>query len=136
MCMAQAQIAIASPHHCLCFFSSYIVPVLLLSVALNIPKYFEAKFILTPVAPPDGGNGTSNGTMSANATADACDGDGETECKIDFDVTDLRNDENYIRIYINWTVLITTGLIPMSTLIYFNFSIFRGQFLIWVLAHV
>ena len=97
------------------FLHSYIVPVLFLSVALNIPKFFEAKLIWQPV---DGGS------SSSNATAASCD---EVACEVDFDVTDLRNDQNYIRFYINWTALFTTGLIPMAALIYFNFSIFRGR---------
>ena len=48
-------------------------------------------------------------------------------CQVEFTVTDLRNDERYVRWYINWVALVTTGLIPMSTLVYFNFSIFRGK---------
>ena len=53
----------------------------------------------------------------------------ETEEKvyeIGLGVSDLREDPEYIRYYINWTRLITTGLIPMGSLIYFNFGIFRG----------
>ena len=41
-------------------------------------------------------------------------------------MTDLRNDPNYIRYYINWTRFLATGLGPMAALVFFNYSIFRG----------
>ena len=43
-----------------------------------------------------------------------------------YKVTDLRNDPNYIRYYINWTRFLATGLGPMAALVFFNYSIFRG----------
>ena len=46
--------------------------------------------------------------------------------KIELGVTALRDDPDYIRYYINWTRLITTGIIPVALLIYFNYGIFRG----------
>ena len=97
-------------------FTSYIIPVLLLSVALNIPKFLETKFKWTPV--------DINGTeiVDLNST----DSDLVADYEVSFGVSALRSDPDYIRFYINWTCLITTGLIPMSALIYFNLSIFRG----------
>ncbi len=41
-------------------------------------------------------------------------------------VSALREDPDYIRFYINWTRLVTTGLVPMAALIFFNWNIFRG----------
>ena len=69
----------------------------------------ETRFIWTPI---------NNST--ANMTED------EIEYDIDFEVSELRENPDYIQYYINWTRLITTGLIPMGALIYFNFGIFRG----------
>ncbi len=41
-------------------------------------------------------------------------------------VSSLREDPDYIRFYINWTRLLTTGLAPMAALVFFNWNIFRG----------
>ena len=74
-----------------------------LAILLNIPKFLEARFEWT--------NSTINGSV---------------EYELSYTITELRDDPNYIQFYINWTRLITTGIIPMSALIYFNFGIFRG----------
>lgn len=95
---------------------SYVIPVLILSVILNIPKFMETKFTWTPL---------NSGAISSNSSANSS-GDQEIEYAIGLGVSDLREDPDYIRFYINWTRLITTGLIPMGALIYFNFGIFRG----------
>ena len=85
------------------FFYSYVVPVVFLALLLNIPKFLEAKFEWT--------NSTINGSI---------------EYELSYTITELRDDPNYIQFYINWTRLVTTGIIPMTALIYFNFGIFRG----------
>ena len=50
-------------------------------------------------------------------------------------MTDLRNDPNYIRYYINWTRFLATGLGPMAALVFFNYSIFRGIRLVYKMTH-
>ena len=75
-----------------------------LAILLNVPKFLEARF---------------EWTNSTNAN-------GSLEYELSYTITELRDDPNYIQFYINWTRLITTGIIPMSALIYFNFGIFRG----------
>lgn len=92
------------------------MPVLLLSIALNVPKFLECKFHWADV----GGNGTS--------TAD------EGELDVAIAATDLRNHPDYIRFYINWTRLVTTGLLPMGALIFFNWNIFRYSLTLHVLS--
>eukprot|EP00093_Oithona_nana_P011486 11486.XXX_567098_570577_1 [CDS] Oithona nana genome sequencing. len=87
----------------------YVVPVLLMALILNVPKFLEAQFTWTPIE--------ANGTIL---------NDSQVEYQIGYQTTELRDDPNYIQFYINWTRLITTGLIPMGALIYFNFGIFRG----------
>ena len=37
-----------------------------------------------------------------------------------YNVTSLRRDSSYITIYVNWFLLITTGLLPMGALIFLN----------------
>ncbi|TRY73705.1 hypothetical protein TCAL_00917, partial [Tigriopus californicus] len=81
---------------------SYILPVILVSVILNVPKFLETRYYWRP-------------SMS-----------NPNETELAFGVSDLRGDPNYIRFYINWTRLITTGLVPMVALIFFNWNIFRG----------
>ena len=55
--------------------------------------------------------------------------------KIELGVTALRDDPDYIRYYINWTRLITTGIIPVALLIYFNYGIFRGIQVVTLCRH-
>ena len=87
---------------------SYVVPVVLTALILNVPKFLEAHLTWTPIE--------ANGTIN----------DSHVEYEIGYQTTALRDDPNYIQFYINWTRLITTGIIPMGALIYFNFGIFRG----------
>ena len=83
--------------------SSYLIPVILCACVLNVPKYFETRYYQRPVP----------SKADPNATVLA------------FGVSDLRNDPLYIRFYINWTRLVTTGILPMAALIFFNWNIFR-----------
>ncbi len=97
---------------------------LLLSIILNIPKFMETKFTWTPLNKTmTEANLTSDGEA---ATGNASSAEPEVEYKIGLGVSDLRENPDYIRFYINWTRLITTGLIPMGALIYLNSGIFRG----------
>eukprot|EP00093_Oithona_nana_P001636 01636.XXX_5444_4188_1 [CDS] Oithona nana genome sequencing. len=41
-----------------------------------------------------------------------------------YNVTSLRRDSSYITIYVNWFLLITTGLLPMGALIFLNGRIY------------
>ena len=78
----------------------------------------ETKFTWAEVYPK---STNINITADTNKTTET-----EIFYEIGLGVSDLREDPEYIRYYINWTRLITTGLIPMGSLIYFNFGIFRG----------
>ena len=95
----------------LLFYFSYVIPVLLIAIILNVPKWMETKYKWTPVE--------SNSTNLTESEA-------EIEYKMEFEISELRDNPNYIHYYVNWTRLLTTGLIPMVMLIYFNFGIFRG----------
>ena len=118
-----------------------------MSVLLNIPKFLESKFVWNPINIPM--NASMPGMLNSTNQTDLLPNDvilvndlpvdgepslasldynftGEIEYELSFDVTELRSDPDYIRFYINWTRLFTTGVIPMAALIYLNFNIFRG----------
>ena len=83
----------------------------MIAIILNVPKWMETKYKWTPVE-----------SNSTNLT----ESETEIEYKMEFEISELRDNPNYIHYYVNWTRLLTTGLIPMVMLIYFNFGIFRG----------
>ena len=47
-------------------------------------------------------------------------GNGTYETMYSYNVTSLRRDDSYITIYVNWFLLITTGLLPMGALVFLN----------------
>ena len=61
---------------------TYVLPSLLFAVLLNSPKFFESRLVTVEDNPEN--NGTSFET-------------------VDYDVTDLRVDPDYIYYYIHWT---------------------------------
>ena len=77
------------------------VPVLTFTVILNIPKFFESKFIWEN--DPNAGSSTSNNSSSSSSSS------GGNVTFVTLGVSDLRSDPDYIRFYINWTRLLTTG---------------------------
>lgn len=91
---------------------SYVIPCLVLSVLLNVPKFLESKFVWRP-------HNVTRVDPETNETSY------ELEEVLSFTVSSLREHPDYIRYYINWTRLVTTGLIPMAALIFFNWNIFR-----------
>ena len=44
--------------------------------------------------------------------------------QLSYNVTRLRRDPNYITLYVNWFLLLTTGIIPMGALIFLNSRIY------------
>lgn len=56
----------------------------------------------------------------------ASNGDNYTdnELRLSYNVTSLRRDPAYITFYVNWFLLISTGLVPMAALIFFNSRIY------------
>ena len=80
---------------------TYVLPSILVSIALNIPKFLETQFV------------TRNVTDAKNVTT----------LVTDYDVTDLRLDQDYIFYYTNWTRLLGTGVIPFVYLATMNITI-------------
>ena len=72
-----------------------------ISILLNIPKFLEFQFV------------TRNVTDVLNTTS----------LVMDYVVTDLRLDQDYIFYYTHWTRLLLTGLIPVAYLAGMNIAI-------------
>ena len=81
---------------------TFIVPSLLLSILLNIPKFFETKLVLQNFK----------------------DENNDTYSVMDFEITSLRLDPNYIYYYVHWTRLLSTGVIPFVFLSTMNLLIY------------
>ena len=73
--------------------ATYILPAFLLSVLLNIPKFFETELVLREV---------------------------RDEVVYDYNITALRLHPDYILYYTHWTRLLATGLIPFFYLLMGN----------------
>jgi len=82
----------------------YIVPVALLSLAVNVPRWFELK-MQEFVVPADEGGG-------ANRTLKGIAG------------TPLRYDQMYVTYYLHWTILLVTGILPLAALAFLNTRIY------------
>ena len=80
---------------------TYILPSILVSILLNIPKFLETQFV------------TRNVTDENNITT----------VITDYEVTDLRLDPEYIFYYTHWTRLVGTGLTPVAYLATMNIAI-------------
>ena len=81
---------------------TYIIPSMILSILLNIPKFLEAK----------------------HETLEYQDENNVTQERVIFNVTSLRVNPDYMYYYIHWTRLLCTGLIPFSYLSYMNMLIY------------
>ena len=85
---------------------SYAIPILLMTIILNIPKWMEWEH---------------NWLLKANSTSL---NETEIEYQIHLNSSELHKNPDYILYYRNWTKLLTTGLIPFVALVYFNYGIF------------
>ena len=90
----------------------YVIPILLMAIILNIPRWMELKNKWIPVK--------SNSTNFNEKVAEA-----EIEYKLELETSELYKNKDYIIYYKNLTILLTTGLIPFVVLVYFNYGIFR-----------
>ena len=101
-----------SPEACKQRLFKYLVPVILLSVGVNIPKFFESSVDQQLQFP--------NGTV---ASPNFTDVNASLKMVSVISPTKLRSDPYYVIYYSNWTRLITMGLIPTVLLIYFNYKV-------------
>lgn len=62
--------------------------------------------------------------MSSDAFGNGNNSVVDNELRLGYNVTSLRRDPTYITFYVNWFLLISTGLVPMAALIFFNSRIY------------
>ena len=89
-----------SPHSRKVWF--YLLPVIVVAFALNVPKFLEIEL------------GNINVTNAVT---------GQNETKPSYGPSDLRMSMTYIKAYIMWTRLFSTGLIPVVLLLCLNLRI-------------
>ena len=92
-----------SPHSRKAWF--YIVPVVFVAFALNVPKFLEIKLDLNEVIVDN----ITNATITRPSLS----------------VNKLRTSSSYIKGYQMWTRLFTTGIIPLKLLFFLNILIIR-----------
>jgi len=102
------------PHNRKSWF--YILPVLLLSVVVNVPKFFEAEIEWLY-------NGKWNRTVASNMSDESYQQHTIEEWVPAYKPTDLRKDSNYIKFYITYFRLFSTAIIPLIALVTINFRI-------------
>lgn len=83
-----------------CTAKAYIIPVILIALLLNVPKFLESETVVV-----------KTGLFS-----------NETKTKVR--VTDLRTHPNYITYYWMWTRLLATGILPLVVLAILNSKIY------------
>ena len=85
-----------------CRVMTYILPSMILSILLNIPKFLEAK----------------------HEMMEYLDENNVSQEVLIYNVTSLRVNPDYMFYYIHWTRLLTTGVIPFVYLSYMNLLIY------------
>ena len=98
----------------------YIVPVIIISVVFNTPKYFEIE-AYEDVKSQDGG--TVNGSSITEIMDDVDDDNAQIVVSVKVKPTDLRMNDDYIFYYNNLAKLIITGVVPFAALCLFNFKV-------------
>jgi hypothetical protein len=125
----------------------YVLPVVLFSIVLNIPKFLETELVYNDtatvdVADSDTGttamgerpSNTDNGTLIdpplSEGGGDFWSGvtvsDFSKPGGLNLRMSKLRNNSNYIAYYIFATRLLVTGLVPFGALVFFNYRIHLG----------
>jgi len=89
---------------------NYIVPVIIISVVFNTPKYFEIETY--EVKSTNSGNGNESSTGN------------DEDVIVSVKATDLRMNDDYIFYYNNLAKLIVTGVVPFAALCVFNSKIY------------
>ena len=89
---------------------NYIVPVIIISVVFNTPKYFEIETYEVKSTKSGNGNESSTGN--------------DEDVTVSVKATDLRMNDDYIFYYNNLAKLIITGVVPFAALCVFNSKVF------------
>ena len=94
----------------------YLIPVTVVSVVFNLPKFLEAEIEYVPNIEP---LLTDNGTVFYNVSAA---GD---QLKPIIKPSKLRLDSDYMFYYNNWARLVVLGIVPFAMLVFFNTKIYQ-----------
>ena len=108
----------------------YIVPVIIISVVFNTPKYFEIEAYELKRNNAAAGNGNDSIT-------DIIEDPVEVSQKVIVSVkpTDLRMNDDYIFYYNNLAKLIITGVVPFAALCLFNFKVSFSKITPYVISN-
>ena len=99
----------------------YIVPVLLCSLLINLPKWFELELKDMVYSPAEGLIPISD----KNTSLLNLELENETLEVITIVAgTWLRYNDYYVTYYMHWTLFLTTGLLPLGALFYLNLRIY------------
>jgi len=103
----------------------YVFPVISFSIILNLPKFFETRIVFNEVSDNQKYNFSSLFFSNVTTLEDIKMTLHPTQ-RITYEMTELRDNPDYIRFYINWCRLLLTCVLPLLSLIYFNYKIFYG----------
>jgi len=98
----------------------YLLPVIVVSAVLNIPKFFETIIINRPVV-----TGTRL-IYNLNGTNVSLTSPTEVQYQTTVQLSQLRSNPLYTKYYTFLTRLVVTGIIPITALLFFNFNIYLG----------
>jgi len=93
----------------------YFVPVAVISVVLNIPKFFETTASLVATT----ADGAAGGNLTTASTGWPFPG-----YEVVLNVTAMRVDPVYSS-FVNWSQLFSLGVLPVCLLAYFNAKIYQ-----------
>ena len=99
----------------------YLIPIIALSIFLNVPKFFEAKIIYKPTSYSHTFVGRSKDVEFQEIRENA-----EEDYQVlvpNIQASNLRKNQYYAIYYNSWTRLMFLGIVPTFVLIYFNFQI-------------
>lgn len=89
----------------------YLLPCFIVSIVLNIPKYFETVIVTNPTTIEK-----ENGSILL----------GSVEYETTVILSDLRANPIYTKYYTFLTRLLVTGILPITSLLFFNLNIYLG----------
>ena len=103
----------------------YLVPILSLSILLNVPKFFEAKVVWKTVSHFENSAKHSTPDHLVTEVEKATKEDDDHTFESYIHATGLRKNEAYAIYYNSWTRLIFLGILPTLVLVYFNLQIYK-----------
>ena len=107
-----------------CRLIKYVIPIVALSILINVPKFFEAKVSYKRQFDSYEGSQGVNDDQILKSIEDT--GDGNDQILVPYiHATGIRKNEHYSIYYNSWGRLIFLGIFPTFLLIFFNFKIYK-----------